>query len=410
MNSGKIHFTEEQERIINLAIDWYRNSSDQIFQYSGNPGTGKTVLMQEIIRRLKIRPDRVAPMAYCGAAAINLRIKGLYNAKTIHSWLYESKDEVMIDENGNEVMDTHFNRPKRHTIFKPKDLTNISLIAIDEGSMVPIHMKDHILGTKKKILVCGDLDQLLPVKDQPAFLYEGQVHVLTQIMRQASWSPIIFLCQRAKQGLPIHTGMYGNDVMVITEDDIIPEMIRWSGVLLCGRNTTRDRLNDLAREQVFGFHGPLPSFGEKVICRKNNWNEERCGINLTNGLTGYVVNHPDPSCIDRNTKSFRIDFLPEMINEPFDNIYLDHQYFVSKSRKEKDDIKAYMSKYRENLFEFGYAQTVHLAQGSQWESGMYFEEYLHPDTNRRLHYTGLSRFKKMCIYVKERPRYFMTSY
>lgn len=31
-----IQFTDEQENLINKAIDWFYNSSEQVFQYSGS--------------------------------------------------------------------------------------------------------------------------------------------------------------------------------------------------------------------------------------------------------------------------------------------------------------------------------------------------------------------------------------
>ena len=42
--------------------------------------------MNEIIKRLGMSIADVMPTAYTGAAAIVMRTKGLYNAKTIHSW------------------------------------------------------------------------------------------------------------------------------------------------------------------------------------------------------------------------------------------------------------------------------------------------------------------------------------
>ena len=84
---NKIHFTPTQEDIIQKAVNWYNFSSEQVFQISGNPGTGKSVVLNEIIRRLGIAPEDVAPMAYTGAASVVMRMKGLLNAKTIHSWL-----------------------------------------------------------------------------------------------------------------------------------------------------------------------------------------------------------------------------------------------------------------------------------------------------------------------------------
>jgi hypothetical protein len=59
-----------------------------------------------------------------------------------------------------------------------------------------------------------------------------------------------------------------------------------------------------------------------------------------------------------------------------------------------------------NLFEYGYAQTVHLAQGSQWANGIYFEEFLSREINNRVHYTAVTRFSNRCIYVKQNRKYY----
>ena len=61
--------------------------------------------------------------------------------------------------------------------------------------------------------------------------------------------------------------------------------------------------------------------------------------------------------------------------------------------------------FEDNLFEYGYTQTVHLAQGSQWYNGIYIEEYMTASLNNHLHYTALTRFSDMCIYVKPKRKY-----
>ena len=47
--------------------------------------------MNAIINRLGLNMYDIAPMSYIGSAAIIMRLKGLINAKTIHSWLFEPK-------------------------------------------------------------------------------------------------------------------------------------------------------------------------------------------------------------------------------------------------------------------------------------------------------------------------------
>ena len=107
---------DQQEQIVKKAVDWYYNSSEQIFQYSGSAGTGKSVVMNAIIQALGLDITEVAPMSFIGAAVIVMRRKGLINAKTVHSWLYELKWE-----DSNEI-DGYLNRPKKKMVFVPKPL------------------------------------------------------------------------------------------------------------------------------------------------------------------------------------------------------------------------------------------------------------------------------------------------
>ncbi len=399
-----IHLTDKQQAIVDAAVYWYHNSSEQIFQFAGNPGTGKSVVMNAIIEAIGLPKSAVAPMAYVGAAAINMRLKGLSTARTIHSWIYETIEIPIKDMNGNIVMNKYFNRPEVEYKRVLKELPEISLLAIDEGGTVPLNMKQDILNLGKKILVAGDLDQLPPVANPPAFLVDGEIHVLTEIMRQAKNSAIIYLCQRAKNGLPIHTGVYGNEVIVLEEKDfkiIAPKVLPTAGVVLCGRNETRERYTNYIRYELLGKTNKLPDCGEKLICRINDWRMESGGINLTNGLTGRVLNQPDVSTFDG--KCFHIDFLPDLNPVPFMNIPVDYEYFTTDFRK-RNDMKNFNYCFGEG-FEYGYVETVHIAQGSQWPTGIYFEEYM-PSNMNKLNYTALSRFSNKCIYVKKDRKYF----
>lgn len=399
----KINLTPKQQKIVNEAVNWYYNSPEQIFQFAGNPGTGKSVVMNAILQAIGLKEDEVAPMAYIGAAAINMRLKGMKNAKTIHSWIYEPIEVPILDGDGNIVYNQYFNRPEVKMSFRLRSLPEIKLFAIDEGGTVPLKMRNDILSSGKKVLVAGDLDQLPPVSDTPAFLTDGRVYVLDEIMRQAKNSAIIYLCQRAKRGLPIHTGVYGNEVIVLEEKDfdiIAPQILKTAGVVLCGKNETRSKYTDFIRHQILGKTSLIPDMGEKVICRKNDWRMASGGINLTNGLCGRVMNQPDVSSFDG--RCFRVDFMPDLNPIPFYDVPVDYEFFTADNARRKD-MKAF-NYCNGEAFEFGYVQTVHLAQGSQWRTGVYFEEFL-PSNNNQLHYTALSRFQSKCIYVKKNRKY-----
>ena len=396
-------FNPEQEAVIQAGVKHIRYGGKQVFQYTGGPGTGKTECIHEIVRRANIPLNRIAPMAFIGQAAIVMRLRGLLNAKTIHSWLYECIEEIVKDENGNPVLDPVFNKPMTRYVFVPRDLDDIDLFIIDEGYTVPKYMKKDIESRGKKIIVCGDRNQLPPVGDEPAYLVDDDVMEINQIMRQKSGSYIIQLGQMVLNGIEPPLGLHGN-VLVIEQDDLTPELIKNSQVVICGTNRTRDYYNDYIRHGIFNFKTNLPSYGERVMCRKNNWQIEVDGINLTNGLTGTVVKPPNVYGFDG--KSFVIDFKSDLLNLYFPDIRCDYNYFVETDRTRKEFIKN--SKYSiGEKFEYAYAKTTHLCQGSQYYNGIYISEYLSKDIQRQLDFTAVTRFMSHMVYVvKKRKKYF----
>lgn len=395
---------QDQSRIVSKAVNWFFNSSEQIFQFSGGPGTGKSVTLNAIVDAIcKKKRINIAPMAYTGAASIVMRMKGMPMARTIHSWLYKSVELPVLDVYGNTVYDKYFNVPLTDLQFVPntEEMDNIDLIVLDEGGMVPLEMRNDMLATGKKILVAGDIYQLPPISGNSAFLTTGKVEMLTEIMRQEDNSAIVYLSQRALHGLPIHTGVYG-DCLVIQRHELTKEMLALANVILCCTNKTREHFNKLFRRDILGLEGNLPHMGEKVICKRNNWSLESGGVNLTNGMSGIVINEPDIRSY--KDKMFTIDFNPLLTNSPFYGITVDYDYFVAPFIR-KQEIRQLRRPRQANQFDFGYAQTVHTAQGSQWYTGVYLMESM-KDQNQ-IDYTAISRFARNCIIVKENAKYYV---
>lgn len=392
---------KQQAYVLNKCVDWYFNSSEQVFQFSGGPGTGKSFLLNNIIKALGLSLNEIAPMSYIGCACIVMRTKGLSNAKTIHSTLFRPVEVMEIDDNGKVVFDTYFNRPKYKLGMEPRPLDGIKLLIIDEGGSVPYSLRDEILSRGIKVLVCGDLDQLPPVADKPAFLYTGKVYRLTECMRQAAGSSIVYLADRAIKGLPIQPGLY-NDSLVIYEDELTDQMLTYAEMFICGKNKTRDYINKRYRQNILNIHSDIPRFGEKVICRKNNWMLEVDGISLANGLLGTVINDPGVQSFDN--KTYKMDFKPINLNVYFKDLVCDYSYI-----KAPYEMKTMIKNNRYSLgekFEFAYAISCHLSQGSQFRNGIYLEEFLSKDIQKNLNYTGITRFSQGMIYVKKKRKYF----
>lgn len=396
-------FNHDQEITIEEGVNFIKNSSEQVFQIDGEAGTGKSVVLNEIVRRSNIKFDRVMPMAYTGQAAIVMRSKGLINARTCHSSLFEFKEVQSFDKYNKPIISKQFNSIISEYKFVPiEQIYGIDLFIIDEGWMVPKWLKSIIEKHGIKIIVAGDMGQLPPVGDEPAYFVDGKIHHLTELMRQAKESPLIYLAHRARNGLPIQTGLYGNSVLVIYEDELTDEMISASNVILCGKNNTKNIMNNKIRNDILGIYRDIPAYGERVICRKNSWSTMLNGISLANGLCGTVTSFPDVSSFDG--KTFRIDFMPDLLNESFQNIVCDYNYFngdeVTRS-KIKNDKYAIGEK-----FEPAYALTTYVAQGSEHINGIYIEEYLNKAIQNNLNYTGITRFREGMIYVKKKRRFF----
>ena len=391
----------EQELIVSKAIEWYYSlNSEQVFQFDGPPGSGKSVVLNEIIKRLNLDPvTDVAAMSYIGSASLVMRTKGLLSAKTAHSWLYECIEKPMRDKDGNIVMDDLYNAPVMTYKLVPRESlgSSIKIIVIDEAYTMPLSMKKDILKFGIKVIACGDQFQLPPVGDDPAFLVDGKCYHLTKVMRQDGKSDIISITDMVRNNDKPLNGIYPNS-LVINKEDLTDGMLLWADIIICCRNDTRDMINKRKR-QLLGYTSDLPQYGERVVCRKNNWIEgvsyNGGEINLTNGLIGTVINNPDISTMTNNL--YTMYFQPDLADVVIQT-RCNYDYTIS-DYAERNIIRN--SKYTVgNLFEFAYAITTHVSQGGQWHNVVYIEEPMRKNIQTALNVVGASRSDNMLVYVK----------
>ena len=48
----EVTLTADQERAKNLIVEWYTNTNDQVFVLSGYAGTGKTFLIDYLVKKV----------------------------------------------------------------------------------------------------------------------------------------------------------------------------------------------------------------------------------------------------------------------------------------------------------------------------------------------------------------------
>ena len=391
-----IELNNDQIAAVYAGETWFQTRNKQTFEISGPAGSGKTTLILYLIERLGLKISNVLFLAYMGKAACRMALNGL-PAKTIHSAIYNYEKVYERDEHGKVVKNAE-GRPKKIGRFVLKDTLKrgIKLIVIDEGSCVNKEIAEDLLSFGIPVVVLGDLNQLPPVFGNPYFLNKPDIE-LHQIMRQNEGNPIVYLSQRVLNGERLEVGIYGKSE-IFPRNQIKEHHFSKSDIVLTETNRLRWNVNNFFREDLRQIKQlDYPHVGEKLICRKNNWSRSvDDGFYLTNGTSGYVVDIDKTSF---NKKSMIMDFRPDFTQSVFKNVRFNYPYLyaIPPSRLEDPDdgktIRKIMADVHTDRFEFGYAITVHLSQGSQYDKVLYLNENMMrtKEDRRKIMYTAITR-------------------
>lgn len=335
-------------------------------------------MVNHLIEELQIPKKKIAYATFTGKASLVLQQKGL-PATTLHKLLYNS----FVDEEG---------------VFhhSPKDKLDkeYELIVIDEVSMCPAYIWKQALKHNIHIIALGDPFQLPPIGEDNGVLQKPHIF-LTEVMRQALESDIIKLSMDIRNGKPL-VPMNGNDVKVITKEQLVTGMYTWADQILCGRNNTRRKINQEVRKLL--EFDEQPQQGDKVICLKNYWNILTSQKDpLINGMIGTIT---EIDTIQEDKDKMVLTFSPEF-NDSYVNLK-NVDYKLITTGVPSDIVptpkEQYLQKKDETTkrveFDYGYCITVWKSQGSQFNKVLFFAERLGnmSDTDYAKYlYTGLTR-------------------
>ena len=382
----KNKLSQDQHQTLANLLDWQKNPKTSHVTVGGYAGTGKTTIIA-LLRRLLYQKNpklRIAMVAFTGKAAQVLKIKlthsqAIYRKDhigTIHSLLYTpavGSDGKIVDWNKNKKLD-------------------LDLIIVDESSMVTRDLWRDLLSFDLPIIAVGDHGQLPPVGDKFNLMVSPTLELKT-IHRQGERSKILELAAQARETGEIKAGEYSSNVIKLSKtspeaQDIMESVVGFgkehdSYLVMCGRNKTRIELNRHIRA-LRGIESEIPIKGDKVICLRNNYNAE--GGPIFNGMTGVI---DDIHNNGEHWYSAVINFLDTQ--QTFDDKISRHQFDNLETVHDIEGLK-----YTEirDRFDYGYALTVHKAQGSQAQSVVLFEEkssYSTEEDWRRWLYTAVTR-------------------
>lgn len=382
-------------------LDWFANGDDPVFRLFGYAGTGKTTMAQAIAEAVD---GRVLFGAFTGKAAYVLQEKGCHGASTIHQMIYlprekcgyhlrELQRELRVTEDEDrrrelqamiQVENANLRRPA-FTLNTMSEVQDVSLVLLDEVSMVGREMARDLLSFGTPVLALGDPAQLPPVGDGGYFTDAEPDYMLTEVHRHAEESGVLQLATRARHGQGIPHGDYVESRVVPPGTLSIEEVAAFDQVIV-GRNNSRRILNGMIREHL-GHQGHLPVRGDRLVCLRNDHE-----VGLLNGSQWVVVT--DPLVVDDDTLELCIvpDGRP---GEQFE--VLAHRHYFEG----REDQLAPWDVREAQAFDYGYALTCHKAQGSGWSNVMVRDEgHVFREHHNRWRYTAITRAAESVTVVR----------
>ena len=378
----EIELSTDQRFALTQLVGWRERNISSYITLGGYAGTGKTTLIA-VFRRILYKQNSKLKIAFCsytgkGTLVLKNKLKELDaiykgdSVSTIHGLVYEP-----IENKNQQIVG-----------WQKKPEVKTDLIIVDEASMIDENIWQDLRSYNIPIIAIGDHGQLPPINGILSLMQEPNIK-LTTIHRQAENNPIIKLATLARTDGKIDPGKYGKFVRKYSRNDLdFSEAIESllltyneDTMILCGYNHTRVSLNTQIRYHL-GFEDTEPCVGDKVICLRNNHAK-----GIFNGMLGKIKYIEDGGSdsyfceieLDGN-KRYKGEIFKEQFNAK------DAINFTKDRKKLKD----------RDIFDFGYALTVHKAQGSEAEKVILFEErfkQMDDENWKKWLYTAVTRAK-----------------
>ncbi len=387
-----ITFSAEQRRAILGCLD------NGVLVITGGPGTGKTTIINGILRIFRDNGVKTALAAPTGRAAKRITETTGHEASTLHRLLGYAYDEgnrdMVFGRNENEPLD-------------------YDAVIVDEASMIDLLLMQGLLKALRpgtRLVLVGDADQLPSVGAGNVLadiLRSEYIHAvrLKEIFRQAQESLIVVNAHRIDRGeYPACNEKDGDFFMMerASEEEI------------------RQTIVDLVRDRLpahYDLHDPLQDIQVITPAKKRG-----LGTVRLNELLQQVLNPPAPGLneIEAAGRTFREgDKVMQNRNDYLlawrsaddfsegEGVFNGDVGYISHIDEEEETVTAvfddryvtYTSDILDEL-EPAFAVTVHKAQGSEFPVVVIPMSWFPPVlATRNLIYTAITRAKSLVVIV-----------
>lgn len=428
-----IELTEKQAHAINEGVRWALDpNAPRCFYVIGLAGTGKTTIARLIVdaimeawrpRYAPLRPG-VLYVAPTNRAAQALASKGCSPAMTLHRALYSPPDQAELEAEAVSLsaelaelkatggrtdqvakqlaaVRRQLSSPE-FTLREDNSVQLAELVVVDEASMVGGRNAEDLLRTARKLLVIGDHGQLPPVASGQSLLPPpagAWCSELTEVKRQGEGSEILQLAYQVRLGGCVSVPS-GGEVTRATR--LTPQHMAAADMILVGTHKSRCQVNDWIRAHR-GFSGPMAQVGETLLCRSSFKGKK--GLFLPTGSFWRVLDavRVFPKNTSRMAPHARYQLARADTGEE-GSVYVFDDVLVGGEVPMHG--RAHMWSANMN---FGYAATVHAAQGSEWPTVLLYDEASKlsrgPRAEARSYeskwrYTGVTRAARRLIYCR----------
>lgn len=370
----QIQLADEQKEAIRKA------AASKLLVVTGGPGTGKTTLVNGIIRILEKKGRRILLAAPTGRAAKRMAETTGREAKTIHRLLEFNPKKFGFDRDASNPLQA-------------------DLVILDEASMIDTVLAYHVLKALPlhcQLVLVGDIDQLPSVGPGSVLgdvIRSGVADVvrLRHIFRQGAESLIVTNAHRVNEGLMPELPPEGSEADFFFIERKEPEEIAAA-------------LKGLVARHVPHKFGLDPVDDIQVLTPMQRG---LLGVASLNAELQALLN-PSGESVTRGSRMFRVGDKVMQVRNNYDlNVFNGDIGRVEKIDAVEQEMVVRFDG-RAVTYEFGgldelvlaYACSIHKSQGSEYPCviiPVHTQHYVM--LQRNLLYTGLTRGKRLVILV-----------